>query len=127
MDDLATLAWRHWEVFLPTRFQAIPDKAAFFTDLSKQAEQQILDETEALAGPDRLGEDYLAKQGRLTAARMAAREKVLAEMVLLPAEPGSPMDESDEDDTTFPVERATPWMSTTVDPSDPNWQALLDE
>ena len=41
------------------------------------------------------GEDYIARVGRLNALRKQAEEIVLAELVLLPPEPGASGDDPD--------------------------------
>src|SRR6266566_2547166 len=95
MNQYATLARDHWKRFLPSRNSQIQDPDRFFTTLGQEVEQEIADLTETLAGEDPPEEDYLAKLGRINAAAQQAREKVLAERVLLPAEPGTEMDETD--------------------------------
>ena len=92
MNKYGSLAMSHWEKHQPDRYQAIPDKQAFFTQLGEQAEQEIQQLEDALAGPDRPGETYLEKVGRLNMARLAAEEQVLAELILLPRS----QDSSDE-------------------------------
>ncbi len=95
MNKYAHMAIRHWQTFLPDRFQAIPEneREAFFTELGEQAAVEIEELQMWLAGPDPVGEGYLEKVGRLNAARMQAEEKVLAELILLAPE------EEEEDDS----------------------------
>ncbi|MGH3625419.1 MAG: hypothetical protein ACRDQ5_27165 [Sciscionella sp.] len=99
MNHYGQQAKTHWSRFLPTRYSQIPDPEAFFTILGEEVGQEIDQLADLLAGEDPPGEDYRDKQGRLTAARQQAREKVLGERVLCPAEPGSVRDESDPDET----------------------------
>lgn len=120
--EIATLARRHWERFLPARCSQIEDKESFFSTLGQEVEEEIDQLTRELAGDDPAGEDYLTKVGRLTAAKQQARERVLAERILLPAEPGSPMDETSGQDDLPPTERTTGWIPVQEDPSDPWWQ-----
>ena len=96
MNKYAHMAIRHWQTFLPDRFQAIPesDRAPFFTELGEQAAAEIEELQMQLAGPDPVGEGYLEKVGRLNAARMQAEEIVLRELIL-PA----PEDPEEEDDS----------------------------
>lgn len=96
MNKYGRQAMSHWERTDPDRYQAIPNKDAFFTELGEQAELRIQDLADSLAGPDRPGETYLQKVGRLNMARLAAEEQVLAEMVLI-AEPRSSEDEDLEE------------------------------
>lgn len=59
-------------------------------DQAAEAQQQIQQVADALAGPDQPGETYLGKLGRLTAAQHAATELVMGEMLEQP----DPMDVS---------------------------------
>ena len=88
MNKYAHMAIRHWQTFLPDRFQAIPEneREAFFAELGEQAAAEIEGLQQQLAGPDPKGEGYLEKVGRLNAARMQAEEKVLAELILVAPE-----------------------------------------
>lgn len=121
-QEIALLARRHWERFLPTRYSQIEDPDSYFSTLGQEAEEEIDQLTQELAGDDPVGEDYLTKVGRLNAARQQAREQVLAERILLPAEPGSPMDETAGESDLPPSERTTGWIPVREDPSDPWWQ-----
>ncbi len=98
MNKYAHMAIRHWQTFLPDRFQAIPEneRKTFFADLGEQAAVEIEELQMQLAGPDPKGEGYLEKVGRLNAARMQAEEKVLTELILLAPE--------DEEDDSLPPE-----------------------
>jgi len=86
MNQYATTARRHWERWLPQRFQSIPNPTEFFADLGEQVASQIEDLEVKLAGEDPPGENYLAKVGRLSNARQRAEEMVLREQVLLAPE-----------------------------------------
>ena len=59
MNRYGAQAMRHWKQVDPERYQAIPDKKAFFTALGAQAEQEIQTRADALAGPDKPEEKYL--------------------------------------------------------------------
>lgn len=75
----------HWQKVDPTRYAEIPDpKEAFFQQLGERAELEIQQLEDAIAGSDLPDEDYLAKVGRLNAARQAAQERVLGELILIP-------------------------------------------
>ncbi|RBM18098.1 hypothetical protein DI005_20100 [Prauserella sp. PE36] len=124
MNRYGELAQRHWQTFLPRRYSQIEDPQAFFTTLGAEVEQEIDQMTEDLLAhqdpsPER---DYLAEIGRRNAARSQAREKVLAERVLLPAEPGSPQDEEPPEEPSAGGTRSTPWIPVAEDPADPWWQ-----
>lgn len=86
MNQYGQMAMRHWQTNAPERFAAIADPDAFFTDLGEQAEEQISDLQTQLAGPDPSNEEYLAKVGRLTAAKSQAEEAVLSDLVWISSE-----------------------------------------
>lgn len=102
MSKYGEIAKSHWARTDPARFQAIADPETFFANLGEQAENQIQELAATLAGPDRPGEEYLQKVGRLNMARLQAEEAVLAELVWIP-EPGG---ESEDP--------ATDWVTQTM-------------
>lgn len=114
MNQYATQAQAHWQRFLPHRYSQIPDPEQFFTTLGQEVEQEIAELTETLAGDDLPGEDFLAKTGRIKAATQQAREAVLTERVLLPAEPGTEMDETEPADPITLADETTSTSSLTA-------------
>lgn len=94
------MAQQHWARWLPTRYATIRRPAEFFSTLGQQAETQIQELSQQLAGPDRPGEDYLQKVGRLNMARASAEEHVLAELVLPAPEDDAQEDLAPEEDPT---------------------------
>jgi hypothetical protein len=98
MNRYGRQAMRHWQQTDPQRFQAIEDPQEFFTTLGAEVEQEIETLAAALAGPDRVGETYLEKVGRLNMARFNAESDILRERVLIP-EP----DEEREEPATGPL------------------------
>lgn len=86
MNQYGAMAQRHWERWLPQRYQSIPNPTEFFTDLGELVWSQIDELAPQLAGDDPQSETYLAKVGRLNNARQRAEEIVLPEQVLLPPE-----------------------------------------
>lgn len=122
-NDYAAMAQQHWARFLPNRYQTIEDPDSFFSRLGREVAEEIDQLTHQMAGDDQPNEDYLGKLGRLNAARNQAREKVLSERILLPAEPGTAEDET---------EPATPpsdddWIPVTEDPNHPFWQSQTQD
>ena len=87
MNKYGRMAMSHWEKTDPERFRQIPesDREAFFNELGERAEIEIQQLQDAIAGPDLAGESYLQKVGRLNMARLQAEERVLTELVLIPA------------------------------------------
>ena len=77
MNRYGSMAMRHWQQTDPARFQAIPEseREAFFTELGERAESEILALADAIAGPDRPGESYLEKLGRLNHGAVRRRER----------------------------------------------------
>jgi hypothetical protein len=86
MNKYAQHAMSHWQRTDPDRFQQIPepDRERFFQELGEQAERQIQELEDQLAGSDPPQEAYLDKVGRLNAARQQAEEIVLRELILIP-------------------------------------------
>lgn len=86
MNQYGTMAERYFRQSRPVAYAAIGDKDTFFTNLGEQVADQVDELATRLAGPDSPGEGYLEKVGRLNVARLQAQEKVLADLVYLPAE-----------------------------------------
>jgi hypothetical protein len=116
------MAQRHWAQWLPRRYAAVREPDSYFSTLGQEAARQIEDLTAELAGDDRPGEEYLAKAGRLTAARSRAEEIVLPERVLLAPEPGT--GEDPEDGSQPPGSLALPVV---VDRGHPAWAEVNAE
>lgn len=95
MNRYGAMAQRHWETFLPSRVAAIPNPQEYFTKLGQRVAEEIDQLTDQLM-EQHPAASYLERVGQRTAARRAAEEKVLAEQVLLPPEPGQ---EQAEDST----------------------------
>ncbi|MFM2415795.1 MAG: hypothetical protein RL385_518 [Pseudomonadota bacterium] len=90
MNRYGAMAQKHWQKWLPSRYNQVPNPEAFFTDLGEQVLERITSLEMAIAGDDPPGEDYLAKLRRLTMARRDAESDVLREMVLIEPEEGDP-------------------------------------
>ena len=104
MNRYGTQAMRHWQQTDPARYDAIPNPEEFFTQLGEQVESEIQALADALAGPDRPGETYMEKVGRLNMARFNAESDILREMVLI-GDPDDP--EIDERPATDPLTEAS--------------------
>jgi len=74
----------HWARTDPARYATIEDPETFFADLGAQAESQIQELADSLAGRDHPGEEYLEKVGRLNVARLRAEEAVLSDLLWIP-------------------------------------------
>jgi hypothetical protein len=120
MNRYGRMAQEHWRRWLPTRYREIPDPSNFFTTLGQQVEERIVTLSVDIAGDDPPGEGYLDKVGRLNMARLQAEEIVLAEQVLLPAEPQV---DPDEEDHQRAAQRGSgaDWIPVREDPAHPFW------
>jgi len=116
------MAQRHWAQWLPQRYATISEPDSYFSTLGQEAETQIEELTLELAGDDQPGEEYLAKAGRLTAARSRAEEIVLPQRVLPAPEPQT--SEDPEDSSQPPPGLALPQV---VDRSHPQWAEVNAE
>ena len=122
MNRYGLMAQRHWAQWLPQRYATISEPDSYFSTLGQEVTQQIEELTLELAGGDQPGEEYLAKAGRLTAARSRAEEIVLPERVLLTPEPET--SESSGDSSQPP---ASPALPEIVDRSHPAWAEVNAE
>ena len=122
MNRYGLMAQRHWAQWLPQRYATISEPDSYFSTLGQEAETQIEELTLELAGDDQPGEQYLAKAGRLTAARSRAEEIVLPQRVLPAPEPQT--SEDPEDSSQPPPSLALPQV---VDRSHPAWAEVNAE
>ncbi|MGH3826130.1 MAG: hypothetical protein ACRDQX_02995 [Pseudonocardiaceae bacterium] len=118
MNQYGRLAEEHWRRWLPTRYREIPEPSGFFSSLGREVEERVVALSLELAGDDPPGETYLDKVGRLNMAKLQAEELVLAERVLLAAEPGADPDE--EASEAEPVS-GPEWIPIREDPAHPFW------
>ena len=72
----------------------------------EQVESEIQALADALAGPDRPGETYIEKVGRLNMARFNAESDILREMVLIPDPDDPEIDERPETGLAAESDRA---------------------
>ena len=90
----------------PTRFASVPDPEQHFTMLGEQLAVGIEQLAQSIAGPDRPGETYLEKVGRLNMARLNAESDLIAEaMIRDPEDPE--IDQRPADDLTTLANRET--------------------
>ncbi|MFI6827539.1 hypothetical protein ACIBG5_10600 [Kribbella sp. NPDC050241] len=81
MNRYTTTAMAYYRDYLPTWYAELDGPAEYFRDLGEQIQDQVVDLTPQLAGPDQPGEGFMAKTGRLNAARARAEELVLSELL----------------------------------------------
>lgn len=100
MNTYGKFAQDTWKTLAPSQYELIVDPETWFTNLGDEAENAVGDLSVKIAGPDRKGETYLEKVGRLNAAKMQAEEIVRAEM-LTPQAEDLTEDEEDEDPSSM--------------------------
>jgi hypothetical protein len=87
-----------WPWFGPPWYALIEDPDSWLDAIRRQFAGQAGELADELAGDDRPGEGYLAKAGRLTAARYQAEEIIRHE-----CDPLTPEDEYDGDESGEPA------------------------
>ena len=122
MNRYGVMARAHWARWLPQQYAAISDPDSFFSTLGQETEQHIDDLAAELAGDDQPGEDYVAKAGRLTAARSQAEEIILPQQILLAPEP-----EMSEDPEETGPSGASGERPLVIDRSHPLWAEVNAE
>jgi hypothetical protein len=102
MSDYAAIAKTNWMRLAPSQYEALENPEAFFQNLASHAEDQIDQLQLSLEGQDSPSEDFLAKWGRLNAAKQQAEEIVISE-VLTPPKDQWETDPQDESETPDPM------------------------
>jgi hypothetical protein len=122
VNRYGAMARSHWARWLPQRYATVTDPDSFFSALGQETARQIDELAAELAGDDQPGEGYLAKAGRLAAARSQAEEIILAQQVLLAPEPGT---SEDPEETGLPS--AVTERPLIIDRSHPLWAEVNAE
>lgn len=97
MNTYGKFAQEAWRTTAPAEYALIPDPVQWFEALGEEAAQRVGELMMELAGPDRKGESYLEKVGRLNASKMQAEEIVRAEMLTPDPSVQEEPEEEDED------------------------------
>jgi hypothetical protein len=84
MNSYGRQAKQHWQQYLPRQYAQIVSPEAFFRQMGETIAQQIEDLTEQIAGPDRPGETFMAKLGRLNMAKQEATIEVMRQTLPQP-------------------------------------------
>jgi hypothetical protein len=116
VNKYGIMARSHWERWLPERYAAIREPDSFFSTLGQEAERQVEELADQIAGDGQPGEGYLERAGRLAAARSQAEEIVLPQMVLPEPEPGPTADPAEQ---TAPQEGSA--RPAAISPGHPLW------
>lgn len=117
MNRYGALAKNHWQNTDPKRYEAIENPETFFQELGEQTESEVQALAEHLAGPDRPGETYLEKVGRLNMARLQAEERVLSDLVWIAP---SPLQEEPEEAITHGLEQGRQELGEILSERDPH-------
>jgi hypothetical protein len=117
MNQYGVTVMRHRARFLPEAYAEIRNPDSFFDILGEQIARQIDELSDEIAGDDPPGEGYLAKVGRLTAARYQAEEIVMHDYGLLTL--------GDEDEGGEPA--AAGERPVVVDRDHPSWAEVNAE
>ena len=81
MNKYGRIAMTHWQRWRPEAYRGLPNPEDFFSTLGETLEDEILDLALDLQQPDKPGEGYLEKVGRLNMDKLMAEEKILGERV----------------------------------------------
>lgn len=80
MNRYGTMLKDQWTQADPEMVASLEDPETYFSQLGEQAAERVADLSLNLVGPDKPGEEYLEKVGRLNMARLQAEEIVLSEL-----------------------------------------------
>ena len=97
MNRYGQLAKQRMRRFQPEVLAGIEDPDSYFSSLGEDLQRQIEELAAAIAGPDRPGEPYEKKLGRLREAQLTAESDILAQL-------GAPLE--DEPAEAWPREPA---------------------
>jgi hypothetical protein len=122
VNKYGTMARSHWQAWLPERYAAIREPDSFFSTLGLEAESQIEDLADQMAGDGQPGEGYLERAGRLAAARSQAEEIILPQLILPAPEPG--LTSEPEDGATAQAGAVRP---AAISPGHPLWAEVNAE
>lgn len=98
MNRYGQMALERMRKFQPEVLEGIEDRDSYFSSLGEDLAQQIETLAERIAGPDRPGESYEEKLGRLREARLTAESEILRQV-------GAPL-EQEEPAAVWPREPA---------------------
>jgi len=101
MNQLGSAARDYYRDYLPGLYASIPDPQEHFSQLGQDLQSEVTSLALELAGPDLPAETYLAKVGRLNAARSQAIEQVLTERVYSLEPEYDQVDQTDLDQSTL--------------------------
>lgn len=85
MNQYGRRAMRHWQEWLPEKFQELDDPEEFFTELGEQAAEEIDDLSAALdvQYPDRSEVGYMERVAQLSTSRQLAENQVTRDLLLV--------------------------------------------
>lgn len=123
MNKYAAMLQRQWEIADPRFVQSLDDPTEHFSQLGEQVQNEILELLPSLEGTDPVGETYLKKVARLSAAKLQAEEIVLAEY-----QPPSDSPEPDEPEgwDSMRHDQQETWIRENVPEGEEQQQMLKD-
>lgn len=101
MNQYGRFAMNAWQVQTPGQYAQIPNPQEFFARLGQLAQNQVIDLTLQMQGPDSPEESTLDKVGRIQAAKMAAEEIVRHDLLTPPQDQWEPLQEDSEEVSPF--------------------------
>lgn len=118
MNQYGMRLQEHWRRVAPTQYRQIEDPETFFTELGEEM-LTVVDQLQlTLAGPDREGETYLEKVGRLNAARKQAEEVAWENLVTVQAEQTDAEERAEWAATQPSLDSLADWAEATRDGAD---------
>lgn len=102
--EFAERASRYYQDYRPQAYDQIQDPVAFFRSLGERIADQVDEAARQIEGPSPVGEDYLARVGRINMARMQAAELVMDNEVY--STPSEMEVEDDDEDAVTPATAA---------------------
>lgn len=113
MNDFGRFALLSWQTLAPTALKQIPNPSRHFSKLGEEAESCWATLWPELLEPDRPGEEFFHKAGRIEAAKAQAMEVIRAEWLVPPED----LQEDEDGDQPGPMaEVMEAWQALIEDP-----------
>ncbi len=117
-------AIRHWARWLPSTYAAIPaaDRVGYFSRLDDEAHDLERNLAASSMPPESLKEtDHLRYVGLVNMANLMAEEAVLAQMILLPPEPGLESEDDQDETDEMGLPTSPGWISPRLLLTEEDW------
>lgn len=123
MNEYGQMAMDHWQRFRPSQYRQIEDPESHFAALGQEAQERATRIEEDVFRSLPTTRDYLQRIANRNQARSAAREIVLADLILPPEAETDP----EETDPEVPRGARVDPTGMPTDPNHPLWAALEDD